>query len=94
MLFLDLTALFADSLEEEVTFLSLKSRIVELLLQALLTESDAPNTQMLLGESVDSCAQHTDVASKYMPLELHFISIKFLKIIDLNNVNLFCHMQM
>ena len=61
MLFLDLTALFADSLEEEVTFLSLKSRIVELLLQALLTESDAPNTQMLLGESVHSCAQHTDV---------------------------------
>ena len=47
-----LAAMFGDSLEEEVTFLSLKSRIIDLLLQALLTESDSANTQMLLGKLV------------------------------------------
>ena len=52
MSFFPLAAMFGDSLEEEVTFLSLKSRIIDLLLQALLTESDSANTQMLLGEWV------------------------------------------
>ena len=36
-------------LEHSVTFLSLKPRITDLLLKALLIETDSTNTQMLLG---------------------------------------------
>ena len=45
-----LTAILDDSqLKQSVTFLSLKPRMTELLLRFLRAETDAANTQMLLG---------------------------------------------
>lgn len=37
--------------EHTISFISLKSRITELLFKALLNETDSANTQMLLGKS-------------------------------------------
>jgi len=50
VLWLVLTAILDDSqLNKSVTFMSLKPRMTELLLRFLRAETDATNTQMLLG---------------------------------------------
>ena len=45
------SALFGQqpSREPDVTFVSLKMRVIELVLRALMVENDSANTQMLLG---------------------------------------------
>ena len=56
-----ITAIFAEDdvrrRQPAVTFISLKTRVLELLLRALTVETDSTNTQMLLGECLvfDTC---------------------------------------
>ena len=39
-----------DMPEHNISFISLKTRIIELLLKALMIDADSTNTQMLLGK--------------------------------------------
>lgn len=50
--------------DKAVTFLSLKLRLVNILIGALQTETDSINTQMILGKAVGSINQLTGLSAE------------------------------
>ena len=56
--------------EHNISFISLKNRITDLLLKALMIDSDSANTQMLLGKFSCVCERHYCSTSLMMYAEL------------------------